>query len=476
MDICLPKSLDRMLREIPALERAYLAGGCVRDAVLGIPQTDFDIEVFGLTYEELGTALKPWGRVDLVGKAFGVIKLRTPEGEIFDFGLPRRDSKVWAGHKGFDISLHPEIALEEAAARRDFTINALMYDPRARRVLDFFQGIEHLRQRVLRHTSPAFTEDPLRVLRGMQFAGRFNLRPDPSTIELSRSIRASYRELPVERVRDEWFKWAGKSVVPSAGLKFLAASGWIEHFPEIAALRGTPQDPDWHPEGDVFVHTCHCCDALAGMDEWRSADTDSRIAYMLAILAHDFAKPQTTQTAIRDGQQRIVSPGHEEQGGPIAEGFLRRIGAPNVFLERVIPLVTNHLAHLQEQTDRSVRRLAKRLEPETILGLTLVMTADHMGRPPKPAVVPPGVITLREKAAELHVQQSAPKKILLGRHLLELGMKPSAAMGRIVDSAYDAQLEGKFLDLKEALKWLAGQRTEIVPPEVHAALRERMDG
>ena len=264
-------------------------------------------------------------------------------------------------------------------------------------------------------------------------------------------------------------------MVPSAGLKFLAASGWIEHFPEIAALRGTPQDPDWHPEGDVFVHTCHCCDALARMDEWRSADTDSRIAYMLAILAHDFAKPQTTHTAIRDGQQRIVSPGHEEQGGPIAEGFLRRIGAPNVFLERVIPLVTNHLAHLQEQTDRSVRRLAKRLEPETILGLTLVMTADHMGRPPKPAVVPPGVITLREKAAELHVQQSAPKKILLGRHLLELGMKPSAAMGRIVDWAYDAQLEGKFLDLEEALEWLAGQPAEIVPPEVRTALQERMD-
>src|SRR5688572_10151929 len=168
-----PDELARILRGTPELREAYLVGGCVRDALLRLPQKDFDIEVFGTSYEQLTKALERWGKIDLVGRSFGVVKLTAPIGSVYDFTVPRRDSKIAPGHKGFEITFDPNITPRDAAARRDFTINALMFDPRSQQVLDFFGGAEDLRTRTLRHTTDAFTEDPLRVLRGMQFAARF---------------------------------------------------------------------------------------------------------------------------------------------------------------------------------------------------------------------------------------------------------------------------------------------------------------
>jgi tRNA nucleotidyltransferase (CCA-adding enzyme) len=287
MKLVLPDELAEILRNLP---QSYLVGGCVRDALLGHAVKDYDVEVFGVTYEQLAQSLSRWGRPDLVGKSFGVVKLTLPSGAIYDFSVPRRDSKVGAGHKGFQITFDPSITPQAAAARRDFTINALMYDPRADQVLDFFHGQEDLGNRVLRHTSAAFTEDPLRVLRGMQFCARFELTPADETVRLCRNMKASYRELAVERVRDEWFKWAARSRLPSAGLKFLQATEWIEHFPELKAIIGVPQEPEWHPEGDVFTHTCHCCDALVKLPAWLEAGEDARIVLSLATLTHDFGK------------------------------------------------------------------------------------------------------------------------------------------------------------------------------------------
>jgi len=261
----------------------------------------------------------------------------------------------------------------------------------------------------------------------------------------------------VERVGMEWAKWASGSRRPSAGLKFLKQSDWLQHFPEIAALDGTPQDPEWHPEGDVFTHTCHCCDALAELPEWRAADELTRRVLMFAVLAHDFAKPQTTHQAEREGRMRVVSPGHEEQGGPLAETFLTRIDATNEIKECVVPLVMHHLAHLQAITDRSVRRLANFLKPATIEQLCLVMTADHFGRPPKPKVLHPAIAELRAKAEELRLREAAPKPILLGRHLIARGMQPGVQFGALLAEAFEAQLEGKFADIDGALEWL-GQR------------------
>lgn len=451
----LPAELERILLGTDALQEAYLVGGCVRDWFLGLPQKDFDIEVFGLKYEQLEKALTRWGRVDLVGRSFGVAKLTTQAGHTYDFSLARRDSKIAAGHKGFTINFDPGITPEEAAARRDYTINSLMFSPRKRALLDYCGGVQDLQQRILRHTSPAFVEDPLRVLRGMQFAARFDLTTAPETLKLCHSIKDTYRELALERVRDEWFKWAAKSLVPARGLQFLRDTGWIEHFPEVQALIGVPQEPEWHPEGDVFTHTSLCCDAMARLPAWQELDETSRIVYMLAILAHDFAKPQTTARALKDGVWRIVSPGHEEAGGPVAEKFLERIMAPAAIRERVIPLVMNHLAHLNPASDRGVRRLAKRLEPETIEGLCLVIEADHSGRPPKPPGLPKGAKELLAKAGELSLQAAAPKPILQGRDLIARGMSPGKKFGQILEEAFEAQLEGKFTDHAGALQWLA---------------------
>jgi tRNA nucleotidyltransferase (CCA-adding enzyme) len=412
-------------------------------------------------YETLERALSVHGRVDLVGKSFGVIKFTGQSGEQWDFSLPRRDSKMSIGHKGFQVEFEPDIEPREAASRRDFTINALMFDPRTGEYLDFFGGRNDLERRILRHTSPAFVEDPLRVLRGMQFAARFDLTPAPDTIELCRSIAATFSELAVERVGMEWFKWASGGNRPSAGLQFLRATGWLRHFPEIAILDGTPQDREWHPEGDVFTHTCHCCDALAELPEWQAADVTTRRVLMFAVLAHDFAKPQTTHEAERDGRMRIVSPGHEEQGGPLAEAFLTSIDAPNEIKERVAPLVMHHLAHLQAASARSVRRLANALKPATIDELSLVMIADQFGRPPKPRVVHAGVVELRARAEELRLSDAAPKPLLQGRHLIDRGLMPGKQFGTVLDAAFEAQLEGQFTDLAGALKWLDETRNTL---------------
>src|SRR5712672_3424257 len=210
----IPDELTRLLREVPSLSRAYLVGGCVRDSLLGIAHKDFDLEVYGVGYEELELGLSAHGRVDMVGKSFGVIKFTGQSGGQWDFSLPRRDSKVSAGHTGFQVEFEPDIDPQTAASRRDFTINALMFDPRAVVYLDFFGGRSDLQQRILRHTSPAFIEDPLRVLRGMQFAARFDLTPAPETVELCRAIVHTFPELAIERVGMEWFKWAMRSQRP----------------------------------------------------------------------------------------------------------------------------------------------------------------------------------------------------------------------------------------------------------------------
>ena len=469
----IPEELRSILQQTPELERTYLVGGGVRDWLLGIPSKDFDLEVFGVDFETLARALGGWGKTNPVGRSFGVIKLTAPSGHVYDFTIPRRDSKIGPGHKGFESQFDPSITPEIAASRRDFTINSLLLDPQSGEVLDFFGGLKDLQNRILRHTSPAFIEDPLRVLRGMQFSARFDLAAAPETVELCRTIKSSYSELAGDRVREEWFKWAQRSVRPSAGLRFLAASGWLEHFPEIHALQAVPQDPAWHPEGDVFTHTCHCCDALVRLPEWQAADAESKTVYSLAVLAHDFGKPQTTSRALKDGQFRIVSPGHEEAGGPLADQFLARIHAPTSVRERVIPLVTHHLAHLNPLSDRALRRLAKRLEPETINGLCVVMIADHFGRPPKPKVIPEPVLALQRTAAELQVQAGAPKPILMGRHLLELELPPGPFMGKLLKQAFEAQLDGRILDLDQAYRWLADQSIVALPPAAYDRLKAR---
>ncbi|MGD1031331.1 MAG: polynucleotide adenylyltransferase [Opitutaceae bacterium] len=456
----IPADLRAMLEAVRRAGRPRLVGGGVRDWLLGLEPKDFDVEVAGVDFEALQRALAPFGATDVVGRSFGVVKVRSASsGAEYDFSLPRRESKTGAGHRGFAVAPDPSLGDGEAAARRDFTINAIAYDPFSGETIDPCGGLADLKARVLRHSSAAFTEDPLRVLRAFQFAARFDFSLATETAELCRSIAGAYSELPVERVWGEWAKWAEKSTVPSRGLAVLEETGWLRHFPEIAVLRGTPQEPDWHPEGDVFTHTQLCLDALAGTGGWRSSGPERRRMLMLAVLAHDFGKPSTTERAEKRGVPRWISPGHEAAGGPIAEAFLKRIGAPLELAPPVVALVVHHLAHHHGQhgefSDSQIRRLARKLSPATIDDLALVMTADSKGRPPKESPETAALIRqLVSRSHELEVRESAPKPILLGRHLIALGRKPGPEFKGLLNAAFEAQLDGAFLDEAGGLEWL----------------------
>jgi tRNA nucleotidyltransferase (CCA-adding enzyme) len=347
----------------------------------------------------------------------------------------------------------------EAAARRDFTLNAIAIDPFSGALIDPLGGESDLRARVLRHTGPAFADDPLRVLRAFQLAARYDLRLAPETAQLCREMVATYAELPVERVWGEWAKWAGDSARPSRGLEVLEETGWIVHFPEVAALRGTPQEPEWHPEGDVMEHTARCLDALVGLEGWTLSAAGRRRMLSLAVLAHDFGKPSTTVRAERRGAMRWVSPGHEAAGGPLSDSFLRRIGAPLDLAPPVRALVVHHLAHHHgrsgEFSDAQVRRLARRLAPATIDDLALVMAADALGRPPLPAAdILELVGRLRARAASLAIEASAPRQLVLGRHLVALGRRPGPDFTPILEAAFEAQLDGAFTDEAGGIAWL----------------------
>ncbi len=455
----LPADLRAMLEAVRRIGRPRLVGGGVRDWLLGIEPKDFDLEVAGADFESLHRALQPFGSTDVVGRSFGVIKIRSrASGAEYDFSLPRRESKTGAGHRGFAVAPDPDLSDTEAAARRDFTINAIALDPFTGALIDPHDGRRDLARRVLRHTSAAFTEDPLRVLRAVQLAARFDFSLAPETAALCRTIADTFAELPVERVWHEWAKWAEKALKPSRGLAVLEETGWLRHFPEIAALRGTPQEPEWHPEGDVFTHTQHCLDALVALEAWPAGAAPRRRMLMFAVLAHDFGKPATTVRAEKRGVLRWTSPAHEAIGGPIATAFLRRIGAPLDLDAPVAALVVNHLAHHHgggEFSETSVRRLARRLAPATIDDLALVMRADANGRPP---LVSPEIHArideLCTAARALALADAAPKPILLGRHLIALGPKPGREFQPIIDAAFEAQLDGAFADETSGLVWL----------------------
>lgn len=458
MRIELPVLLNRIVRELHAAGyRAVVVGGAVRDALLGGQPKDFDIEVYGVAYDQLAGILARHGRVDLVGKSFGVVKLNS-DGHEYDFGVPRRDSKLGLGHRDFQATFDPNITPREAASRRDFTINAMAYDPVTDELLDFFGGAEDLKNRVLRATSEAFAEDPLRVLRGMQFACRFDLTLDPGTAAMCRAISAHFDTIARERVADEFMKWAVKSSRPGRIAEYLTASGWDVHFPEIGRLAGVPQDPHWHPEGDVGTHTMFVVDAAARIAARENMTGDDRAVLIFAALSHDFAKATTTMLRARDGKMRWTSWGHEADGGPMARTFLERIGIKSAIVDRVVHMVENHLASSSigpEATPRAVRRLAIRLAPATITDLLRLIEADYSGRPPLPTGLPEGAMRIREMAAAQAVDHGPQAPLILGRHVMPyFDDKPGKHIGEVTAAAYEAQADGAFSNQEEALQWL----------------------
>lgn len=421
--------------------QAWLVGGSVRDALLGRDVTDLDVEVYGLPPDRIRTALASRFRVIEVGRSFGVFKLRD---HPIDVALPRRERKEGTGHKGFLVEGDPGMSPEEACGRRDFTVNAILWNPLSGEIRDPFDGRGDLERGILRHPTERFAEDPLRVLRAMQFAARLRFAVAPETIALCRRIFPE--EISRERVFEEWKKLILQGLEPSRGLRFLVDCGWILFYPELAALLCCPQDPSWHPEGDVWTHTLHCLDAFA---EERTGNETEDLVVGLAVLCHDLGKPETT----RYEREHIRSPEHEPLGVHPTRRFLERMTAQADLIEEIAILVANHLRpselYKAGSSDAAVRRLARKVG--RLDRLCRVVRADMRGRPPLVETEFAAIHWLLERAAALQVEESAPQPIIRGRHLIELGEKPGRHFGPILDRVFERQLEGEFDDVDKGM-------------------------
>lgn len=451
----LPEKVSSLARAIhDAGGRALLVGGSVRDELMGVQPKDWDLEVYSLDAARLREMLDQFGPVNVVGESFTVYKL----GQHLDVSIPRRERKTGRGHKGFVIEGDPSMSVDEAARRRDFTINTILQDPLTGELIDPCDGRRDIEQRVLRAVSAeTFADDSLRVLRAAQFAARFQFDIDADTVALCRQIDLT--DLPAERIWGEMEKLLLQAQHPSVGLEWLRKLGAVEQiFPEIQSLIEVPQDPEWHPEGDVFVHTQLVVDRARELVD--DLPYPRRVTVMLAALAHDFGKPATTEFI--DG--RLRSRGHEEAGVPPTESFLDRINIHTIdgynVREQVIALVREHLKpgefykKRDEVGDGAFRRLARRCEPDL---LYRVAKADSLGRnaewvPREKWYGAEAQEWFIERSRELQIEQRPPDPILLGRHLLELGVKPGPAMGEITRVVYEMQLDGRVRTLDEAIE------------------------
>jgi tRNA nucleotidyltransferase (CCA-adding enzyme) len=428
--------------------------------------------------------------LNTVGESFTVYKLAVGEPRVeIDVSIPRRESRSGPGHRGFTIGGDPHMTFEEAARRRDFTVNAIMFDPLTEETIDVFGGKKDLENRVLRAVSAqTFVEDSLRVLRAMQLAARFEMTVDPETAELCRSIDLS--DLPRERVWGEVEKLLTKSKRPSIGLAVAMELGILAKlFPEIHSLAGCPDDPAVPAAGDAFEHTKRRIDEAAKAAE--GLPTEKRITLLMAALCHDLDKPvpagrgEITSPELRGchsvgkplatGRGQITSPelqGCHDTGEPLGMGgrpsdqreagleparsVLATLGvytlsgydvrgqALALIGERLTP--DRFFDHRASLPDGSIRRLAQRVDLDLLFRLS---RANGLSRGVRPSAE--AADWFIEKARSLGVEHGPPQPLLMGRHLLEQGVEPGPRMGEILRRVYDLQLDGEIETLDEAL-------------------------
>ena len=426
---------------------AMVVGGYTRDTIMakfgtGKRSKDVDIEVYGVEPDILELELLEVGPVNTIGRSFGVFKV----GDL-DISVPRSDSKIGAGHKGFEIKGNPQMPMIEASRRRDFTINAMLLDPLTGEVIDYYGGIDDIRDKNIRVVdSEKFGDDPLRVLRAAQFAGRFGFGLDLETIKISRDTDIT--ELPKERIGGEWMKLLLKSDRPSIGLEAMRWLGVIDKLhPELGALINVPQNPEYHPEGDVWTHIKKVADQAAVICFRENLNEDERKLIMLSALCHDLGKPEKT---ITDENGKIISHDHEDAGIEPTKRFLEGINIPKDLITKVCIVVQYHMRPLfmSEVTEKGVRKLSAQIAPISIKLLTLFSEADLMGLD-QPTKGP----EICKMAEVLSVAESKPKPIFNGKDLLELGAKPGRDMGEILRKLYEWQLSGHFISFKDGLRF-----------------------
>lgn len=422
----------------------YFVGGTVRDALLGRKIKDVDVEVFGVEQKTLEAILATFGEVNLVGKSFGVYKV----GDL-DVALPRTEVKTGDGHKGFTVVPDPLLPVVEAMRRRDFTMNAVYQNVLTAEVVDHFGGVQDIQNKVIRVVDEVtFRDDSLRVLRAAQFASRLGF----TVVDAEFMRTVDLTDLPAERVFGELEKLLLGANVRN-GLETLDAVGAVAQlFPELDVLRNVEQDAVWHPEGDVWTHTLMVMAVSNGITE--NLPKAEKLTVMLACLLHDLGKAVTTE---RCGD-RVKAHGHSEAGVPLAENVLDRL---NVFTvdgfdvrTNVLQLVEKHLLPAQLHNmnkgegvkDSVFRRLSTKVNVKL---LAYVCKADVLGRGGE--VDADCVDWFNERINRLDIVDKVIEPILKGRHLIEMGMKPSKEFGVILDAVFEKQLDGAVTNLGEAL-------------------------
>lgn len=424
--------------------RAYYVGGCVRDWLMGRTPKDLDIEVHGIAPEQLKLLLSGFGTCMERGAGFGILALA---GYDLDIAQPRKEEARGARHRDFDIEVDPFIGTKRAAHRRDFIVNALMKDVLTGQVIDHFGGREDLEKGILRHVSEeTFADDPLRVLRGAQFAARFGFSLAPETIDLCRDVDLS--TLSSERVFDELVKALEGSCKPSVFFETLRDMGQLDvWFPEVKDLIGVPQPPDHHPEGDVWSHTMLVLDRAAELREGSSAS----VSFMLSALCHDFGKPQTT--AEKNG--RLHAYGHEEAGVPLAENFVRRLTRNKKLLRYVKNMVLLHMRPNMMVQRGSSQKSFNRLFDSSVApdDLLLLARADHEGRTGRAGS------GCDEIESELNMRLTSYRDLMARPHvtgadLVAAGLEPGPRFGDVLEYAHKLRLAG--IEKDEALRQTLG--------------------
>lgn len=452
--IPLAPSLVRLIEHLSSHGiKPILVGGFVRDTFTGHLTHDIDIELYGVTsLESLEALLSPFGKLGLYGKSFGVLKLSYGEYSI-DFSPPRTESKHGFGHKGFEMAWFSSLDFTEAARRRDFTVNAIGYDPLSKTLLDPFGGVDDLKNKRLRCVDPhTFVDDPLRVLRAVQFAARYELTCDQELLLLCRKMIAegALAELPKERIFEELKKLLLKSTHPSIGMELLREMGGLRFFTPLDRFEDTPQDGTSHPEGSVWIHTLMAIDTMASM---RTGEWQRDMALMLAVLLHDIGKPDTT--IIENGI--LNAPKHAGMGVEIAPIWLNKITEDKALIARILPLIRYHgwprKLYQAKAEDREILHLSTQVRIDDLI---YVAEADFFGRAfngAKPERYEAGE-WLRERADALGVLFEPPSPLLMGRDLIGLGLVPSEKFKTILEKAYNAQLDQEFDTHYQALEWL----------------------
>ncbi len=418
--------------------RVFYVGGYVRDKLLGIENKDIDIEVHGVLPETLEEILDKEGEKLSFGKSFGVYNIK---GSSLDIAMPRKEECIGNRHTDFKVDIDPFCGTEKAAKRRDFTVNAMMEDVLTGEIVDHFGGKRDLTDKILRHVNDeAFAEDPLRVLRGAQFASRFEFIVADETKKLCGGMDIS--TVSCERVFDELKKALLKAERPSIFFEVLREIGQLSvWFPEVESLFGVKQNPRYHGEGDVFRHTMMVLDEAAK----RRDKVENALAFMLSALVHDFGKPITTE--VHDG--KIRSYNHEIKGLLIVEEFMKRLTGDKKLLRYVLNMTKNHmrpnaLAALASSIKATNKLFDESVEPEALIELAL---ADDLGRMTEEKTESTEPF-LRERLLEY--KECMAKPFVRGEDLISAGLKPDERFSELLSYAHKLRLAG--IEKDEALK------------------------